>query len=89
MADSQAPRPSPASRLQAIRNSGLLDRRGEEQFGHLTEHERNILYARPANFFEARLEISGHTGGVLQPGSYLIFRHFKRIGQRRPPVFAE
>lgn len=65
MSDSQAPRPSPASRLQAIRNSGLLDRRGEEQFGQLTDHVRvamSVPVAIISIVDEHRQVFAGHSG---------------------------
>ncbi|HEY4144401.1 sensor histidine kinase [Pinirhizobacter sp.] len=65
MPDSRAPRPFPANRLQAIRNSGLLDRRGEEQFGHLTEHVRvamDVPVAIISIVDEHRQVFAGHSG---------------------------
>jgi len=55
----------PSQRIIAIRRSGLLDRKGSEQFGHLTEHVRAALGVPVAIISivdENRQVFAGHCG---------------------------
>ncbi|WP_062112301.1 HWE histidine kinase domain-containing protein [Aureimonas sp. AU40] len=54
-----------SDRVAALRRSGLLDRSGEEQFGHLTTHVRDVLNVPVAIITlvdEDRQVFAGHSG---------------------------
>lgn len=59
------PSAQPSSRIAALRRSGLLDRPGSEQFGHLTEHVRMVMdvpVAIVSIVDEHRQVFAGHSG---------------------------
>lgn len=59
------PTSKPSPRIAALRRSGLLDRPGSEQFGHLTDHLRMVLdvpVAIVSIVDEHRQVFAGHSG---------------------------